>query len=112
MKPKRDQRVLIADIRSSIAAILSRTRGIDLAAFEADETIWKATLYDLQVMGEAAKRLPDEMSASNPEIPWREMIAMRDFLAHGYYRVELKRLWALIERELGEVDAKLAALDD
>jgi uncharacterized protein with HEPN domain len=52
------------------------------------------------------------MRVNNPEIPWREMIAMRDFLAHGYYRVELKRLWALVERELGEVDAKLAALDD
>ena len=112
MKPKRDQKLLIADIREAIAAILARTLALDLAAFEADETVWKATLYDLQVMGEAAKRLPSEVRDSAPEIPWREMIATRDFLAHGYYRVEPKRLWSLIERELGEIDASLAALDE
>jgi uncharacterized protein with HEPN domain len=40
------------------------------------------------------------------------MIATRDFLAHGYYRVEPKRLWSLIERELDDIDAKLADLDE
>ena len=110
MKPKRDHRLLLGDMREAIAAIRARTAEMNLEAFAGDETVWKATLYDLQVMGEAAKRLPDDLREGFPDLPWREMIATRDFLAHGYYRVEPQRLWSLIESELERIDDQVEAI--
>jgi uncharacterized protein with HEPN domain len=85
----RDFRFLIDDMQQAVNAIARMIGGIDLAAFAADEMRQKAIIRDLAVLGEAAGRLPAELRARAPDVPWRLMIAMRNQLIHGYFLVDL-----------------------
>ena len=54
----------------------------------------------IEVIGEAVKNIPEDVKKENPEIPWREMAGMRDKLIHGYFGVNLKRIWKTMNEEI------------
>ena len=62
-------------------------------AFIADEIRVDATLRNIEIIGEAAGNLPDEVRAKSSEIPWRLIGDMRNLLAHGYFSVSLRIVW-------------------
>ena len=62
-------------------------------AFIADEIRVDATLRNIEIIGEAAGNLPDEVRAKASEIPWRLIGDMRNLLAHGYFSVSLRIVW-------------------
>jgi uncharacterized protein with HEPN domain len=62
-------------------------------AFVADEIRVDATLRNIEIIGEAAGNLPDEVTAKAPEIPWRLIVDMRNLLAHGYFSASLRIVW-------------------
>ncbi len=64
-----------------------------------DEKVF-AVIYALAVVGEAARAVPDDVRARYPAIPWREVAGMRDRLIHGYFVVNLKRVWETVKHEL------------
>lgn len=69
-----------------------------------------AVLYEIVVMGEAARRLSDEIRAAHPEVPWRDIIGMRSVVTHGYDQIDDDELWQVIERDLPELMRKLEAI--
>jgi len=83
----RDQRERVLDILDAIAAI-ERHPGRDKAAFERDELLQVWSLRHLQIIGEAARALPEDVRALAPEIPWSEIIGMRNILVHGYFDID------------------------
>ena len=60
----------------------------------------KAVLYNLAVIGEAARKLPEEVAARFSSIPWREMGDMRNVVIHEYFGIDTKILWDTVENEL------------
>ncbi|MGE0601677.1 MAG: DUF86 domain-containing protein [Dehalococcoidia bacterium] len=66
----------------------------------------------VEVLGEAATRLSTELRSEHPEIPWREMIGMRNVLIHGYDVASTDILHAVVTRDLPEVLPKLRAMAD
>ena len=98
MSARRSVRLLIEDIAGAISSIFRRTDGLAREKFVSDETLLKATVFDLQTIGEASKRLPPELRDANPQVPWKQMASTRDFLAHGYYRLEPDLVWEIVER--------------
>jgi len=66
-----------------------------------------AVLYEIVVLGEAARRLSEEIRAAHPEVPWREIIGMRSIVTHGYDQVDDDELWQVIERDLPDLMLKL-----
>ena len=66
-----------------------------------------AVLYEIVVLGEAARRLSEEIRAAHPEVPWREIIGMRSIITHGYDQVDDDELWQVIERDLPDLMSKL-----
>ena len=70
---------------------------------EAAEMAFDAILYNLIVIGEAVKSLDVEMKARNPHIEWKEIIGLRDFLAHQYFHIELAVIKASIDQPLEDV---------
>ena len=69
-----------------------------------------AVLYEIVVLGEAARRLSSEMRAAHPEVPWREIIGMRSVITHGYDQIDDDELWQVIERDLPDLLPKLAVI--
>lgn len=79
---KRDWGDYLADILQSIAEVRVFTRGMTYKSFAKDRKTINAVIRSLEVMGEAAKRIPDEVRTNHPEIPWKRMAGMRDKLIH------------------------------
>ena len=105
----KDPRVYLAHILECIGRIESYVaNGKD--AFFAEPLIQDAVIRNFEVIGEAAKRLPDTYRQANPSIPWRSLAAFRDVLIHQYEGVSLPDVWQVIERELPILKAAIAAL--
>jgi uncharacterized protein with HEPN domain len=66
-----------------------------------------AVLYEIVVLGEAARRLSPEIRAAHPEVPWREIIGMRSIITHGYDQIDDDELWQVIEHDLPDLIPKL-----
>ena len=69
-----------------------------------------AVLYEIVVLGEAARRLSPGIRSAHPAIPWREIIGMRSVITHGYDQVDDQELWQVIERDLPDLMPKLEAI--
>ena len=79
-------------------------------AFERDELIQTWIVHHLQIIGEAANRLSAEFRATHEEIPWPQIIAMRNILVHTYFHVDLNEVWNTVERDLPELKGKVKLL--
>ena len=100
MKNRRDYRDSLADIVNAIKDIDGFVEGIDFESFIKDREKLYATVYCLQVIGEAVKNIPEEIRGKYQEIPWRRIAGMRDRLIHGYFTVDFERVWETIKRDL------------
>jgi uncharacterized protein with HEPN domain len=95
----RDPKERLRDILEAIAAI-ERYLDRDKAAFEKDELLQTWFLRHLQIIGEAARSLPEEVRALAPEAPWPKIIGMRNVLVHGYFEIDTDILWDAVQRDV------------
>jgi uncharacterized protein with HEPN domain len=79
-------------------------------SFFREPLIQDAVIRNFEVIGEAAKRIPDTYRLANPSIPWRSLAAFRDVLIHQYEGVNPTRVWQVIEKELPRLKAAISAL--
>ncbi len=84
--------------------------GMDEAAFIASMLSYDAVRMNLIVIGEAANRLPEAIIATEPSIPWRDVIGMRIRIAHGYEDIEPQRIWGTIQNDLPTLQAAVERL--
>ena len=82
----RDWRLRVEDILAAAERATRFVGEMDLAAFKADERTAAAVLHQIFLIGEAAARLPEGIRNRAPDIPWQEIIGMRNIIAHGYFR--------------------------
>ena len=101
---KRDWRLYADDIIEACVKIRRFIAGIDYDAFVADERTCDAVIRNLEIIGEAAKNLPDEDTAKAPQIPWRLVRGMRDVLAHGYFGLSLKVVWDTVTTQVDDLE--------
>lgn len=81
-------------------------------AFLADELIQTWVVYHLQIMGEAVARLSSPFQQAHPEIPWRQMAAMRNILVHEYFGIDVAEVWSAVERDLPGLKKKIQSVLD
>ena len=105
--PERDARVPLLHMRDFVRKALAPTQGKALVDLEADEVLRLALTHLVELVGEAAARVPPEVQRSNPQIPWATIISMRNRLIHGYDYVDYKILWDTLTLNLPELLVKL-----
>jgi uncharacterized protein with HEPN domain len=79
-------------------------------AFEEDELIQNWMVNHITMIGEACRSLPDDFQARYAEIPWADIIGMRNILVHHYFGIDLDAVWAVIEKDIPELKFNIEAL--
>jgi len=90
--------------------LIGQPPGLSYEAFVANETLCRAFVRSLEVIGEATKKLPEEFRAHYPEIEWRAKAGMRDRLIHDYFGVDYELVWDVVRRRIPDLREQLAAL--
>jgi uncharacterized protein with HEPN domain len=103
----REWRFYVDDMIAFCERVLVYTSRMDQQAFVANSLVYDATLRNLELIGEAATHVPDDVRAAHPEVPWRMIIATRNRLIHAYLGIDKDTLWSIV---VSDVPALLPAL--
>lgn len=102
--------VYLDDILEAADKIERFTRGLDYEAFAADPKTVDAVLRNFEVIGEAAKNVPEEVRNEYDTVPWSEMAGMRDKLIHGYATIDLQIIWTTVREEIPTLKSQIESL--
>ncbi len=105
----RDDRDRLLDIQEAIERI-DRYARKGWLEFESNELVQVWVVRHLEIIGEAVRGLSAEFRRTNPHVAWRHIAAMRNVLAHEYFDIDLKEVWAAVENELPALSASVAAI--
>ena len=83
----------LQDMREACERIAGFLRGMEFDAFQADQRTMRAVLYDLVVLGEAAKGVSPETRERFPDIRWKAVAGMKDIATHQYHGIMLELVW-------------------
>jgi uncharacterized protein with HEPN domain len=103
----RDWRFRVEDIIHAAQRALQFVGEMDAAALKLDERTSAAVLHQVFIIGEASARLPDEIRALAPDVPWAEIIGMRNIIAHGYFDVDVEMVWKTVRFDLPPLLAEM-----
>jgi len=92
----RDVRLYLEDMLEACRRVLEYTTGMDFPTYTADRRTRDAVVRNLEILGEAAKKVPREVTERLPVIDWREVRAFRDVLAHGYFGLDERIVWEVV----------------
>ena len=111
----RDPGLFLQDILDAGRKVQVLVLNLDLPGFSADWRTRDAVLHNLEVIGEAIKRLPDDLKAGFPGIPWKRIAGLRDVLAHAYFSLDDSIVWDVATNQmdplLEAISKMLAELD-
>jgi uncharacterized protein with HEPN domain len=107
---KKDPLVWIDDIRDSIEAVKRYTAGLTKEDFFNSTEKQDAVYRRLEVIGEAANRLPDEFRGQYPRIPWDKIVGMRNVLIHEYDSIDLDRVWETIQKDIPKLEGYIKTI--
>jgi uncharacterized protein with HEPN domain len=100
----RDYKQHIDDILEAILSIREYVKDMDYDAFTTDKKTRDAVIRNLEIIGEAARVLPDEVKDKAQEIEWYKIVALRNILIHEYFGVSSKIVWDIIQNKLNELE--------
>jgi uncharacterized protein with HEPN domain len=107
----REWRLYVADMREFCARIAKYTDGLSREEFEKTPLVYDATLRNLELIGEAARHVPEEARAKAPDVPWPRVVAVRNILIHGYLGLDNDIIWDIVQNEIGKLLQALEKLD-
>lgn len=93
----------VRDMLQSMDDALDFVRGMSYEQFAADKKTLNAVLRSIEVIGEAAKNIPEDVRSRYPHIPWREMAGMRDKVIHFYFGVNPETVWLVVAERIPEL---------
>ncbi len=89
---------------------IDRYRACERGEFDQNEMLQVWFLRHLQIIGEAARHVPDEVRGMAPDIPWNKIIGMRNILVHGYFTIDLDIVWDAVQQDVPLLKPAVVAL--
>lgn len=106
----RDSRVYLEDILESTRKITSYTANLSKAAFLEDEKTFDAVVRNLEVIGEAVKKLPEDLRTQHPSLEWKKMAGLRDILIHEYFGLDSEIVWDIVKNKVPTLNQAVRAM--
>ena len=107
---ERSYLMFLEDIIESIEKIEAYIGDMEYDAFIDDGKTVDAVVRNLEIIGEASKKLPDDLKDKISEVPWHRMTGLRNIIAHEYFGIDLKIIWKIVKENLPEVKPSLEKL--
>lgn len=104
---QKDSRIYLNDILFSISLIEEYTTELNYDTFEESYDAQDKILRRLEIIAEAAKKLPEEIRLKNKNIPWKSIIGLRNIIVHNYDDVNLKEIWQIVKHHLPETKKEI-----
>jgi uncharacterized protein with HEPN domain len=95
------------DIIEAAEHIENYTSGLSLKAFSKDRKTRDAVLYNLQVVGEAIKKVPEEIRSRHPDVEWKKIAGLRDILVHEYFGIDVDIVWDVVVNKLPDLKLQI-----
>ena len=83
--------------------LMSQTQGLSKEEFMSDPTLKRAFVRSIEIIGEAAKKVPDNLKQKYAQIEWRAIAGMRDRLIHGYFGVDHDIVWDVVTNKIPQL---------
>lgn len=104
---KRGDFEILSDIKEAIRRIEVYIKNIDYSKFLKNIKTQDAVVRNLEIIGEAAKNLSDNVKKDCPNIPWKKLAGIRDRLIHKYFGVNYDIVWAISKDELPDIASEI-----
>lgn len=110
MKSNHEYTDYLEDILDAVAKARQFVKDVDFEAFRANEEKVFAVIRALEIIGEAAKNIPKSIRGRHTEIPWEDIVGMRNKVTHDYFGVDLKVIWKTLHEDLPPLQAAVAKM--
>jgi uncharacterized protein with HEPN domain len=96
----RSIQLYLNDILNSIRKIKQYTSQKTQSEFLEDEQVFDAVVYNLQIIGEATRKIPEEIRSRQPQMEWKNIIGIRNIITHAYFAIDDEVVWDIIQTKL------------
>lgn len=107
---KRDFKLFLKDMLEGIQKIMKYTKGKSYEEFVNDELLVDGVIRNLEVLGEAAKNIPQSFRKNYPDVEWKKIAGLRDILIHEYFGIDYEVLWDIIQNKIPKINEDIQVI--
>lgn len=110
MRPEEREAAHLWDMLEAARLVLEFTQGCSFEQFMEDIKTRLAVERELEIIGEASRRLSEDFRSRHPEIPWKDIVGLRNIISHQYHKIDYRQIYTIARRRIPELIGRLAPL--